>query len=386
VNAWVVIPVAILVAAVLAERGSLVAMLIARRTGFLDRPAGYKAHGAPTPYLGGTAVLVACLVAAISLDGLPGRFAALLGCAALMWLVGTVDDRVNMPPRWRVIAELAAGAILWADHLGFTAFASSVLNLGFSMLWIVAIVNAFNLMDNIDGACGALAAVSTAGLGVAALVRGDTSLAVICFGAAAAGVGFLRHNLSSPARIFLGDGGSMPLGFLVAGLAMAVTRQRGHGAGELFVCGLFAGLPVLDTSLVMISRRRRGARLLTGGRDHLTHRARTRLGTPRRVVLVLAPVQAATVALAVLGLQAGELTAVVLGGVAIVVGLLAIVVLESPSWAPTAVSAAGPETANTAIRPLSSAPLIAVTTPPPSERGRSGPEASQGRPAVRDCQ
>jgi UDP-GlcNAc:undecaprenyl-phosphate GlcNAc-1-phosphate transferase len=334
VNPWVAIPLALVGAAVLAERGALVAMLVARRTAFFDRPAGYKVHGAPTPYLGGTAVLAAALVAAIALDGVPSRLAAIIACAAMLWVVGTIDDRFNMPPQWRLLAEIAAGMILFSAHLGFTAFASSALNLGFTVLWVVAIVNAFNLMDNIDGACAALAAVSTAGIGAAALARGDTNLAVICVATAGASLGFLRHNLSKPARIFLGDGGSMPLGLLVAALAMAVVRRHGLGAGELFACGLLAGLPVLDTVLVMISRTRRGAPLLTGGRDHLTHRLFAELGTPLRVVIVVAVVQALTVTLAVLGEQAGEATAIALGASALALGALAVVIFDSPRWAP----------------------------------------------------
>ena len=295
---------------------------------------GYKAHTAPTPYLGGAAVLGAMLVAVVLFDGVAGRFAAILACAALLWLIGTIDDRVNLSPQYRLIAEVAVGAIIWSADLGFTVFGPAALNLGFTILWVVAIVNAFNLMDNMDGACAVVAGISAAGIAAAALAGGDVSLAVMAVAVGGACAGFLRHNLGRPARIFLGDGGSMPLGFLIAALAMALVRGQGLGGGELFACGLFAGLPVLDTTLVVISRLRRRVNVLTGGLDHLTHRLLPRLGTPTRTVAVLGAVQATLVTLAVIADQIGAGALILTGAVAIGMGALALVALESPDWAP----------------------------------------------------
>jgi len=333
VNTAVVIAAAPL-AALLAERGVLVSIRVARRTGFYDHPGGYKGHTAATPYLGGAAVILALLIAANLLAGVIVRVPVTLTCAAALAVIGAIDDRVAVSPRWRLLAEVLAAVAVWAAHRGFTVFDSSVLDLGLTIVWVVGIVNAFNLFDNIDGSCASIACVSAMGVGVLTLINNEWHVAALSLALAGACAGFLRHNLSKPARIFLGDGGSMPLGFLIASLTMMAARGRGLGADELLLAGLLAGLPVLDTTLVTISRRRRGLSILKGGRDHLTHRLLTRLGTPVRVAAVLGSAQAALVALAVTGDSLGHLPLALFGAGALALGVVALLVFESPSWAP----------------------------------------------------
>src|SRR4029077_19483517 len=113
-------------------------------------------------------------------------------------------------------------------------------------------------------------------------------------------LGFLPRNISVPARIFLGDGGSMPMGFAVAVLVMVAAGTSTVAWRSLLVALLLIGIPALDTSLVIISRRRRGVSVLSGGRDHLTHRAHAHLRSPRAVALALGAVQAALSVVAVL--------------------------------------------------------------------------------------
>lgn len=332
-NALAVVVSAIL-AVVLAERGVLLSIRVARRTGFYDHPGGYKEHGASTPYLGGAAVLLALLLTAGLLSMLLGHVSVILLCAVPLAVIGTIDDRMSVPPLGRVVAEVLAAVVVWDAGRGFTAFHSGALDLALTIVWVVGVVNAFNLFDNLDGACASMAGVSALGAGVLGLIAGEWHLAVLGLAIAGACAGFLRHNLAGPARIFLGDGGSMPLGFMIACLAMATTRGRHLGVAELFACGLIAGLPVLDTTLVTISRKRRGESILKGGRDHLTHRLLVRLGTPQRVALSLAFAQAGLVGLAVLGDVSSHAALVVFGSVSIVLGAAAIFVLESPRWAP----------------------------------------------------
>jgi UDP-GlcNAc:undecaprenyl-phosphate GlcNAc-1-phosphate transferase len=329
--------VAAVLAAVLVDRGVPLSVRLARHTDFLDRPTGYKAHLSSTPYLGGAAVLTAILLTASLFGSALVSMPVILICAAMLASIGTLDDRLPVSPKWRLLAELAAAVAVWSVHRGFTVFASEDLNLGVTIVWVVGIVNAFNLIDNIDGACATLAAVSAVGIGVIGLIHGQWDLAVTSMAAAGACAGFLRHNLARPARIFLGDGGSMPLGFLIACLAMAVVRGRSLGASELFACGLLAGVPVLDTTLVMLSRRRRGLSVLTAGCDHLTHRLLARLRTPRRVALLLAALQAMAAASAVLGDRDGGAVFTALGIGWLALGAVALAVLESPAWSPAAV-------------------------------------------------
>jgi UDP-GlcNAc:undecaprenyl-phosphate GlcNAc-1-phosphate transferase len=158
-------------------------------------------------------------------------------------------------------------------------------------------VNAFNLMDNLDGATGSVGAVSAAGVGVLAATQGETAIAATAFALAGGCFGFLRFNLARPSRVFLGDGGSMPLGFLLAACVTAIPATEGFGTAAVFAVIPLVGLAVLDTTLVVVSRVRRGVGVFTGGRDHLTHRLLRLVGTPQLVALTLAGTQAALCAL-----------------------------------------------------------------------------------------
>lgn len=311
-----------------------VAIWVARRTEFLDNPVGYKAHRAPTPYLGGVAVFAGFAVAALAFGGAAGRFSALFGCAAALLAVGTLDDRIAVPPRWRVLAAVGAAIVLSEAGLGWTLFSSDVANLLLTVAWVVGLVNAFNLLDNLDGATGTVALTSAAGIGALALVNGDATLASFSFAIGGACAGFLPRNLHSPARIFLGDGGSMSLGLLVAGAAMVAADGHALGGAALLAGALLVGLAILDTTLVVISRRRARVPLVTPGRDHLTHRLFARLGSPRAVAATLAVVQAGLCAVAIGGYELGSVALVACASVCAALGGLAIAVLESEAWRP----------------------------------------------------
>ncbi len=156
-------------------------------------------------------------------------------------------------------------------------------------------------------------------------------------------LGFLPHNLSRPARIFLGDGGSMPLGFAVAALTASAARTAEPSALALMTGVLLVGVPALDTSLVIVSRRRRGVSILTGGRDHLTHRTRRRMGTARRVAVVLGSAQALVSGLVVIATRSGSVTVVYLLLALVVCAAAVIVALESQASIATEPGMVNPE-------------------------------------------
>ena len=303
------------------------AIRVAERLQFYDRPVGYKGHVAPTPYLGGAAVVAGFLVALLLLAGHWDRTLPVVGGVLILWAVGTVDDRRTLPPLTRVAIEVVLAAGLWALGLGWDLGLGAALDLLLTAVWIVAVVNAFNLFDNMDGAASTMAAVVAAGLAVVGVVEGDTWLAVTGAALCGAALGFLPHNLfASPARIFLGDGGSMPLGFAVAATAM-IGMSASTAAWQSLAMGLLlVGIPALDTALVTVSRRRRGVSILTGGRDHLTHRARRRLRNARAVAVTLGGAQAVISALAIVALRNGS-AGIVVAVVAYLVGLGATIAL-----------------------------------------------------------
>ena len=314
-----------------------VAIRVARALDFYDRPVGYKGHGAPTPYLGGAAVVAGTLVAMLAFAGDAARLAPLAACALGLWVVGTVDDWRRLGPGFRVLVTAVAAVILWAADLGWSLPGGTLPDLLVTIVWVVALVNAFNLTDNMDGAAGAVTGAAAVGAVALAVRVDDVALAVAAVSLAGASLGFLRYNAARPARIFLGDGGSMPIGLIVATILMGLRVDHGLGWGALVVAGLMGGVPILDTTLVVWSRRRRSLAVASGARDHLTHRLRTRLPSARIVALVLAATQLTLAALALLASELlSEALLLLLLPVAVIAGVAAIAVLDSPAWTPPA--------------------------------------------------
>ena len=337
-----------------------VAIAVATRTGFQDKPLGYKGHKAPTPYLGGAAVVAAFVLAGLTVGGELSRLSPIVVCAFGMWCLGTLDDRIALSPSLRLTLEFALASALWTFGLGWSVFDAAVPDLILTNLWVVGLANAFNLMDNMDGAAATVGAVSSMATAVLALIGGDVALAVICIGMSGACAGFLPYNLAGPARIFLGDGGSLPIGFVVATGIMALPDHGDLGWTRLLAAVILAGLPVVDTALVMISRRRAGIPLLTGGRDHLTHRLATRLRSPRRVALALGCTQALLGAVAIGVVQLGEGLVVSAWATWFVAATAAVILLETATWAPAR------------------EPLPEADPPPPGTRA-AGPDAPPER-------
>jgi len=151
----------------------------------------------------------------------------------------------------------------------------------------------------------------------------------LAFGLVGACVGFLRFNLARPAQIFLGDGGSMPIGFVVAGMAIAAPPVSQLGAGAVLAAALLVGLVILDTTLVVISRRRRGVTLLTGGRDHLTHRLLGIVGSPQRVAATLAIAQLSLCSIALSAAGMGRVALLWIAAAVVIAGIATIAALEA---------------------------------------------------------
>jgi UDP-GlcNAc:undecaprenyl-phosphate GlcNAc-1-phosphate transferase len=184
--------------------------------------------------------------------------------------------------------------------------------------------------------------VCAAGAAGAAAIGGNFVLAALPVSLCGACAGFLPYNLSQPSRLFLGDGGSMPLGFVVASSVMAAPADVGLSATAVLVAAPLVGLPILDTALVTMSRTRRGVKVLTGGRDHITHRLLTPFGSARAVALLLGVAQAG---LCVLGLALfdADHTTIMLSAIGYVtVGAAVIMALDWPRPAERARASALP--------------------------------------------
>lgn len=317
------------IACALAYAATPGAVALANRLSFYDIPAGYKGHERPTPYLGGAAVMAAFVIALIVAAGDWDKTGPLMSGVALLWAVGTIDDRRTLSPTLRVLVELGLAVLVWAVGLGWDLHVGWAVDLVSTCLWVLAIVNSFNLFDNMDGAASMMALAVSAGAALVGVVRADAWLAVGAASLGGACVGFLPRNLTLPARVFLGDGGSMPLGFAAAVLVMVAAGTSTVPWESPLVALLLVGIPALDTSLVIISRRRRGVSIMTGGRDHLTHRARRVLPSARSVAFSLGALQAVVSIAAVLASEGGASFIVVSATLYLLAAAAAIVVMEN---------------------------------------------------------
>ena len=259
------------------------AMRLAFRRNLLDHPGDHKSHNAAVPYLGGVAIVTtfSLMVAIISLVWPPhsglGELLVVLAAAVFLALVGFVDDMRQVSPLWRIVAEVVAAVAIWSAGTGVIVTTSEPLNMGLTVLWFVGITNAFNLLDNMDGLAAGIATIASLTVFAIATTNGQFLVAGLAVGLAGCTVGFLRHNFH-PARIYMGDGGSLFIGFLVAYLGIKLRFQSGRMLSAL-VPVLVCSVAILDTTLVTISRLAKGCSPFLGGQDHVSHRL-VRLGLP----------------------------------------------------------------------------------------------------------
>ena len=343
------------------------------RLGLLDHPEGWKRQQRATPFTGGVAVALAFLAAALVLCGDLGRLWPLLAIAPALGAIGLLDDRRRLPASLRVAAELGAGALLWKADLGWSVFSSDAANLVLTAVWVLGLVNAINLLDLMDGAAATVAAVAAVAVGALAALDGDGALAVVALALAGACAGFLRENLRAPARVYLGDCGSMTIGFALAGTIAALPFDARETAAVLLGAPLLLGIPLFDMALRIVLRRRRGISLLTGGRDSVANWLEAALGSPRRVAVVLGSSQALLGGLAVAALQLGDGAAIALSALAIAVGLVLAVAIATSPWARE-----GDARARAAVAPHGVVrrwrPVVVISDPAPASDPRPSPQ------------
>lgn len=284
---------------------------LARRLGVLDLPAARKLHLQATPLLGGLALyggmVTACAVVAIrgSVEEPFGLcWPVLVLALTVVTVAGLWDDLRGLSVSGKLLAQGSAAAlILFGGALPSLPVAEGGMVL-LAFVWILAVTNAFNLLDNMDGLATGVAAVVAACLGCFGWLGGSPSLAVLGTVLLGAALGFLPYNLP-PARLFMGDAGSQALGLWCAVATLDLQRWAWPSPAMSSLVGLLIlALPIFDTSLVIVSRLRRGKNpLTTPGKDHLSHR------------LLRAEFSTAAVLALLCGLAA------MIGGLAVVVGL-----------------------------------------------------------------
>ncbi len=287
---------------------------LALKKGIVDKPdAAVKIHGEPIPYLGGCAIWIAWTVPMILYGVLaepskPGAVAAVVVGGAVAFLTGLIDDLRDIPPKWKVAGQVLAGAVLLAGGVMWYAYPHfegyPLIGAAKNVWYVVAIclvthfvvvvgaTNATNLLDGLDGLCSGVTVIVT--IGFLLLATSLTAWAVpewneravqyeytrlimmVAFALAGAAIGFLPYNFN-PARIFMGDAGSVFIGYVLA--AMMVMFSSRFGMVKWFVGALFIfGLPIFDTAMALVRRVANGRPVMMPDRSHLYNQLVDRLG------------------------------------------------------------------------------------------------------------
>lgn len=308
------------------------AISVAQRWGLLDHPKGWKRHAQPTPYLGGAAILCGFSIAVVVFAEGFGGLAWLLVCCTGLCVLGTLDDRWGLPASVRLFVTGAAAVVLWDVGLGWSVFSSGTANLLLTVVWVVVVVNAINLLDLLDGAAASTVAACAAACAAVAWVLSDTEIAVLALALCGSCLGFLRHNLRSPSAIFLGDGGTMSLGLLIAVLIEGLSWGRTSGLAAISGGILLCGLPIFDMTFRIFSRLRRGDTLLTAGPDSVANWLRARMPSARWVALALGLTQATLGSIVVLAAALGSDALLIAGLCALVLGGSLVLLLDASGF------------------------------------------------------
>lgn len=286
----------LLVAIAVTAVATPLARRVALKIGVLDHPAERKSHGRPIPYLGGLAIVAGVLSGLFV--GTPNWHLEVIGLSGLSLMgIGLVDDIRGTSISVRVAIEVACAAVAVGMGLRLPVAGRTWGGAIAALLVLVAASNSMNLMDNMDGLAAGSAVSGGATVLVLAALNHDASLAAGAAGLIGASGAFLVFN-KRPASIFMGDAGSLFLGYWVAALTLRYATTYSTGS-DLMVPGLVLALPFLDTLTVTVERIRHGRSALEGGRDHLSHRLSMRGLGPGWSVLALVSTQLGLGALAV---------------------------------------------------------------------------------------
>jgi UDP-GlcNAc:undecaprenyl-phosphate GlcNAc-1-phosphate transferase len=267
---------------------------MARLLGAVDNPDERRVNRRPIPRLGGIAIFLGIVVPAIAFLDLSGESRGVLLGAAIATVVGAVDDFRGLSPSVKLAGQVLAAAIppafgVWIDHFTFPFLGAvdvpAVVGVPLSMLFIVAVMNMVNFLDGLDGLAAGVCGIAGVTYAILALSLGKPDPAILSAIVAGACLGFLRHNFF-PARIFMGDAGSLCLGFILASVSIQGLLKTASTV-VLVLPLLVLAIPILDTSFVVAKRLKHGQPIYAADRSHLHHRFLNIGFTQRRAAITM---------------------------------------------------------------------------------------------------
>ena len=263
---------------------------VAHGAGWLAHPKADRWHSRPVALMGGIAIFAATGLATVAAGGLEAYPWPVWLAGALVFGAGVADDLYDIRPEAKLVIQILATVLLLYAGLAFWRGGPFWVSVPLTFLWVIGITNSLNLLDGMDGLAAGIAAIAASVLGLIAWMLGIGEIATAAAAIAGASAGFLVFNFK-PARIFMGDCGSMFLGFVLATVAMTVQGQGGPFAATLVPIVVLA-VPIFDTTFVTVTRILNGTPVTQGGTDHTMHRLVLLGLSERRTVLTLYVVSA----------------------------------------------------------------------------------------------
>ncbi len=315
---------------------------LALRVGMVDLPGPRKVHLKPIPLLGGLAMYAGVMLAILfAFDGAArAQVIGIVTGSTLVAAVGFLDDRGWLHHQLKLFVGMPlAAVILLASGIHTQIFSSLIggrtgywLDAAFTILWVVGITASFSILDHMDGLCAGVAAMASVFFALLAYLSGQTLVTTLAAAVLGAAAGFLRWNFK-PAKIFMGDGGAMFLGFLMATLALKLRVEYATPLANVLAPLLILSATIFDTTLVTISRSRRGLLpFATPGKDHSAHRLANLGFGQRGAVLTMYLVGATCGGAAVIVTYVSATSAAVLAGSIMICMLVAVAWLEKAPY------------------------------------------------------
>lgn len=256
--------------------------------GFVAKPKSDRWHKRPTAMLGGLAIYITTVSACLLIVPLDSKTLVLLGGSTVLFVVGLVDDILNIRPYQKLIGQLIGAAILVSFGLKMPITGNDLIDIWITVFWVIGITNAINLLDNMDGLAVGISAIAAIALAIGFAVNGQIEELLVVSVFVGALLGFLVFNFN-PASIFMGDCGSMFVGFFLSG-SVLLTEVGGRSRGVFAILAvpvLILFVPIFDTTFVTILRKLWGRKASQGGRDHTSHRLVALGLSERNAVLML---------------------------------------------------------------------------------------------------
>jgi len=294
---------------------------LAYKLNFIDNPEARKLHSQSTPLMGGLSVFIGfSLIAVLSSIIYSSRMSSfntyyyLLGAMVIL-ITGLVDDKIGLSPIIKLSFQVVVCLIFIHTNNIYTLFGNVYITVPIIVLWMTGLMNAFNFLDNMDGILSGMAGILAMGLyAISFIIKTpnifdlSTSISILTLAFSGATFGFLKYNFN-PARIFLGDAGSMFFGYFLSTMAIHVGQLAVNTMNDkiyYLLPVLLLSYAIFDISLVSITRQRDGRRISQGGKDHSTHRINTAIQSSKITALIVYQINMVIILMTIIVLKIGS--------------------------------------------------------------------------------